>query len=83
MSLSAFNIDNIKRVNSILTETLTKMASNTQNSIEDLYVNFKDIFIAPAISRTCIHTRQKKLDQLTFSINGKQIENVKFSSFLA
>ena len=29
------------------------------------------------------HTRQKHIDQLTFSINGKQIENVKFSRFLA
>ena len=47
---SAFNIDNIQRVNSILTETLTKMASITQNIIDDLYVSFKDIFIAPAIS---------------------------------
>ena len=37
---SAFNIDNIQRVNSILTETLTKMASTTQNIIDDLYVNF-------------------------------------------
>ena len=47
---SAFNIDNIQRVNSILTETLTKMASTTQNIIDYLYVNFKDIFITPAIS---------------------------------
>ena len=46
----AFNIDNIQRVNSILTETLTKMVSTTQNIIDDLYVNFKDIFITPAIS---------------------------------
>ena len=28
------------------------------------------------------HTRQKNIDQLTFSINGKQIENVKFFKFL-
>ena len=46
---SAFNIDNIQRVNSILTETLTKMASTTQNISDDFYVNFKDIFITPAI----------------------------------
>ena len=47
---SAFNIDNIQTVNSILPETLTKMASTTHNIIDDLYVNFKDIFITPAIS---------------------------------
>ena len=47
---SAFNIDNIQTVNSILPETLTKMAPTTQNIIDDLYVNFKDIFITPAIS---------------------------------
>ena len=28
------------------------------------------------------HTRQKNIDQLTFSINGKQIENVKLFKFL-
>ena len=28
------------------------------------------------------HTRQKNIDQLTFSINGKQLENVKFFKFL-
>ena len=28
------------------------------------------------------HTRQKNIDQLTFSMNGKQIENVKFFKFL-
>ena len=28
------------------------------------------------------HTRQKNIDPLTFSINGKQIENVKFFRFL-
>ena len=28
------------------------------------------------------HTRQKNIDQLTFSINGNQIENVKFFKFL-
>ena len=28
------------------------------------------------------HTQQKNIDQLTFSINGKQIENVKFFKFL-
>ena len=28
------------------------------------------------------HTRQKSIDPLTFSINGKQIENVKFFHFL-
>ena len=28
------------------------------------------------------HTRQKNIDPLTFSINGKQIENVKFFQFL-
>ena len=32
------------------------MASTTQNIIDDLYVNFKDIFIAPAIS-TNIYTK--------------------------
>ena len=31
---------------------------------------------------TC-HTRQKNIDPLTFSINGKQIENVKFFKFMA
>ena len=48
--VSAFNIDNIQKVNSILTETLTKMGSTTQTIIDDLYVNFKYIFISPAIS---------------------------------
>ena len=47
---AAFNIDNIQRVNSILTETLTKMASTIQNIIDNLYVNFKHIFITSAIS---------------------------------
>ena len=28
------------------------------------------------------HSRQKNIDQLTFSINGKQIENVKLFKFL-
>ena len=28
------------------------------------------------------HTQQKNIDQLTFSINGKQIENVKLFKFL-
>ena len=29
------------------------------------------------------HTRQKNIDPLTFSINGKQIENVSFFQFLS
>ena len=29
-----------------------------------------------------LHTRQKNIDQLTFSMNGKQIENVKLFKFL-
>ena len=29
------------------------------------------------------HTRQKNIDQLIFSINGKQIEDVKFFKFLS
>ena len=33
---SAFNIDNIQRVNSLLTETLTKLASTSHNIIDDL-----------------------------------------------
>ena len=33
-----------------MNETLTKMASTTQNIIDGLYVNFTDIFIAPAMS---------------------------------
>ena len=57
---SAFNIDNIQRVNSILTETLTKMASTTQNIIDDLYVSFKDIFIAPTISTNMYIQIEKK-----------------------
>ena len=28
------------------------------------------------------HTRQKNIDPLTFSMNGKQLENVKFFKFL-
>ena len=31
---------------------------------------------------TTFHTRQKNIDPLTFSINGKQIENVNFFKFL-
>ena len=56
---SSFNIDNIQRVNSILTETLTKMASTTQNISDDLYVNFKDIFISlpQPYQGTCIYKR--------------------------
>ena len=57
---SAFNIDNIQRINSILTETLTKMASTTQNISDDLYVNFKDIFITPGISTNMYKEIEKK-----------------------
>ena len=37
------------------------MASTTQNIIDDLYVNFKDIFITPAIS-TNMYKEIKKTD---------------------
>ena len=67
---SAFNIDNIQRVNSILTETLTKMASTTQNIIDDLYVNFKDIFITPAISTNMYKEIEKKKTDLPKKIDN-------------
>ena len=60
---SAFNNDNIQRVNSILTETLTKMASTTQSIIDDLYVNFKNIFITPAISTNMYKEIEKRICQ--------------------
>ena len=46
-------------------------------SLNELYLN-RD-------KTKCItfHTRQKNIDPLTFSINGKQIENVKFFKFLS
>ena len=44
----------------IISETEQKMASTTQNIIDDLYVNFKDIFIAPAISTNMYKEIEKK-----------------------
>ena len=50
------------------------MASTTQNIIDDLYVNFKDIFIGPAIS-TNMYT---KIENLKKTDLPKKIDNIDF-----
>ena len=70
---SGFNIDNIHRVNSILGETLTKMTSTTQNIIDDLHVNFKDIFITPAISTSMYKERKRNRSANKTGQHGRKI----------
>ena len=56
--------------------------SNELNKVNS-WLSLNKLFLnADKTKCMTFHTLQKHIDQLTFSINGKQIENVKFFKFL-
>ena len=71
-----FNLEDLSGIN------VKENVSNELNKVNS-WLSLKKLSLNTDKTKCMtFHTRQKNIDQLTFSINGKQIENVKFFKFL-
>ena len=70
-----FNLEDFSGIN------VEENVSNELNKVNS-WLSLNRLSLNTDKTKCMTHTRQKNIDQLTFSINGKQIENVKFFKFL-